>query len=603
MSLKRFKMILFKLPSSQQVKQESMTTLQVQQQHRAPTVSQIVTKPQSIKLDGETPTFGGKASTMSIDDWLFMVETKMKLGRVPNDTKIALLSSYLKGTALQLAKHFMDSDPENYEKFKEVMLKNYTPLDQNVEDRSAWHRLRQSDYESFEKYLEDFQFLANRLKASDESKLELLKSQLNHDFRLTLATNQTCKTLEDVIICCRKIAPFYEHKKKAHQINVVSKFQQRCRFCGKTNHKIEQCFKKRNLENRTKESSDRDKKTYNQKPYNRVVKVSDITCYKCKKPGHIAKNCRVKQVNVIEDDSRVKKVFNIEREDVDIPFVIGTINDIDMNLKIGLDSGACVSVLSKNIIRKLDLIEEPSDLEIKGVIGNTSKVLSMVKKVEINIQGYTCILDFVVLDHDSHDILLGIDWFKLSRAGLYPYLNLLRFPSGDVKLDNRKNETIEDNEVSLESIRLVEVPYDSEELLDTIEWNSKPSEVVPGLSLTKKDEILFFDLLKKNEGRFAHCNEDLDRCTVMPFTGRFETNIPVYTPAYRHSSLEEDIIDKEFESWLSAGIVVNSSSPWSSPVIVVPKKDGSHRVCIDYRRINKITIRFQYQILMTYIHN
>ena len=261
-----------------------------------------------------------------------------------------------------------------------------------------------------------------------------------------------------------------------------------------------------------------------------------------------------------------------------------------MNLKIGLDSGACVSVLSKNIIRKLDLIEEPSDLEIKGVIGNTSKVLSMVKKVEINIQGYTCILDFVVLDHDSHDILLGIDWFKLSRAGLYPYLNLLRFPSGDVKLDNRKNETIEDNKVSLESISLVEVPYDSEELLDTIEWNSKPSEVVPGLSLTKKDEILFFDLLKENEGRFAHCNEDLDRCTVMPFTGRFETNIPVYTPAYRHSSLEEDIIDKEFESWLKAGIVVNSSSPWSSPVIVVPKKDGSHRVCIDYRRINKITI-------------
>ena len=247
---------------------QTNTTLNEPSPHLAPTVSQIVTKPQSIKLVGETPIFGGKASTMSIDDWLFMVETKMKLGRVPNDTKIALLSSYLKGTALQLAKHFMDSDPDNYEKFKEAMLKNYTPLDQNVEDRSAWHRLRQSDYESFEKYLEDFQFLANRLKASDESKLELLKSQLNHDFRLTLATNQTCKTLEDVIICCRKIAPFYEHKKKAHQINVVSKFQQRCRFCGKTNHKIEQCFKKRNFENRSKESSDRDRKTYNQKPYN-----------------------------------------------------------------------------------------------------------------------------------------------------------------------------------------------------------------------------------------------------------------------------------------------------------------------------------------------
>jgi len=49
------------------------------------------------------------------------------------------------------------------------------------------------------------------------------------------------------------------------------------------------------------------------------------------------------------------------------------------------------------------------------------------------------------------------------------------------------------------------------------------------------------------------------------------------------------VIDMEVEKMLQEGIIEPFSSPWSSPVVVVRKRDGTHRFCIDFRRVNEIT--------------
>lgn len=72
---------------------------------------------------------------------------------------------------------------------------------------------------------------------------------------------------------------------------------------------------------------------------------------------------------------------------------------------------------------------------------------------------------------------------------------------------------------------------------------------------------------------------------------------PVRARPRRLSVQEKQILQKQVDEWLRDGIVKPSRSAYSSAVVIVKKKDGSHCVCIDYRQFNKKVIRDQFTIL------
>ena len=71
---------------------------------------------------------------------------------------------------------------------------------------------------------------------------------------------------------------------------------------------------------------------------------------------------------------------------------------------------------------------------------------------------------------------------------------------------------------------------------------------------------------------------------------------PVSIPPYRLSRIEEDEIATQLKDYLRMGHIRHSKSPWGAPVILVKKKDGTWRMCVNYRRLNKMTIRNSYPL-------
>jgi hypothetical protein len=71
---------------------------------------------------------------------------------------------------------------------------------------------------------------------------------------------------------------------------------------------------------------------------------------------------------------------------------------------------------------------------------------------------------------------------------------------------------------------------------------------------------------------------------------------PIYKTPYRMATPELVELKEHIKELLEKGFIHPSSSPWGAPVIFVPKKDGTRRLCMDYRALNEVTIKNKYPL-------
>lgn len=115
-------------------------------------------------------------------------------------------------------------------------------------------------------------------------------------------------------------------------------------------------------------------------------------------------------------------------------------------------------------------------------------------------------------------------------------------------------------------------------------------------NLTKSEYQTVQSLLKKNSAIFADSKNDLGHTNIVQHTINTGNAMPVKQNPRRIPLAQRKEVEDEIQRMLDNNIIHVSQSPWSSPIVVVKKKDNSIRLCIDYRKVNSVTIKDSYPL-------
>nr|VZI05385.1 unnamed protein product [Spirometra erinaceieuropaei] len=123
----------------------------------------------------------------------------------------------------------------------------------------------------------------------------------------------------------------------------------------------------------------------------------------------------------------------------------------------------------------------------------------------------------------------------------------------------------------------------------------QPSDLVhlvpdsPGFSSEQITAVR--NLIFKNSAAFAWDGEPLGRTNVLQHTIDTGSARPIRQPPRRVPVHFQKQLEQTIKDMLDKHVIRPSSSPWASPIVLVKKKDGSLRLCVDYRKLNAVTVK------------
>ncbi|KAE9347460.1 hypothetical protein PR003_g6924 [Phytophthora rubi] len=109
--------------------------------------------------------------------------------------------------------------------------------------------------------------------------------------------------------------------------------------------------------------------------------------------------------------------------------------------------------------------------------------------------------------------------------------------------------------------------------------------------LSIEQKSLFRSELSRFRDMFVESSKKPGRTDLLKFRVDTGDSLPIKQQPYRVSFAEGEIMEAEIQQYLELGFVRESNSPWASPVLMIRKPDGGIRFCIDYRKLNAVTVK------------
>ncbi|GJW30642.1 reverse transcriptase domain-containing protein, partial [Tanacetum coccineum] len=257
------------------------------------------------------------------------------------------------------------------------------------------------------------------------------------------------------------------------------------------------------------------------------------TCFNCNRPGHLAKDCRGVPRNV--------NLVNARNPTVRACYECGSTDHF--RNQGNQARGRAFMLGAEEASQDPNIVTEPGDLgfiyKIKIASGHLVEIDKVIKGCKLEIEGHVFDIDLVPFEHGSFDVIIGMDWLSNYKAKIICHEKVVRIP-----LPNGKIVVVRDF---------------PEVFLDDLSGLPPIQEIEFRIELTPEAT-------------------------------------PVEKSPYHLAPSELEELSRQLKELQDKGFIRPSSSPWGAPVLFVKKKDGSFRMCIDYRELNKLTFKNRYPL-------
>ncbi|GAU31427.1 hypothetical protein TSUD_221980 [Trifolium subterraneum] len=282
-------------------------------------------------------------------------------------------------------------------------------------------------------------------------------------------------------------------------------------------------------------------------------------CFKCGGAFHPMHQCPDKQL----------RVLIMEDGDGDVPDTVvlafqGEVCGVPVLILI--DSGATHNFISQKLVKKMGWeVEETPLMNIKLGDGFQSNTKGVCRSLEMKIGDFPLTPTMHLFELGGIDVVLGIEWLKTL---------------GDMIINWRQQTMSFWSNKRWVTLKGIDGDNEHEEEEELTEGQQKELE----------------ELLHRYQNVFREPTGLPPRRNKEHIINLVENHSAVNVRPYRYPHHHKNEIERQIQEMLTVGIIRHSTSAFSSPVILVKKKDNSWRMCIDYRALNKVTIPDKFPI-------
>nr|GEY97915.1 putative reverse transcriptase domain-containing protein [Tanacetum cinerariifolium] len=300
-----------------------------------------------------------------------------------------------------------------------------------------------------------------------------------------------------------------------------------------------------------------------------------VTCFECGAQGHFKRDFPKFKNNNSGNQARNggatarAYVVGNARKNLDANVILGTFLLNNRYASILFDTGVNRSFVSTAFSFLINIvpIALDHDYDVKLADGKIIGVNTIIRGCTLNFLNHPFNIDLMHVELSSFDVIIGMDWLVKYHAVIVCDEKIVRIPFGNEILIIHGDKSNNGHGSQLEIISFTK----------TQEYFLKECHVLLAHGTIKKAED------KSDEKRLK------DVPIVRDFPEVFLEDLPAQAP-YRLAPYEMKELLDQLQKLSNKGFIRPSFSPWGAPVLFVKKKDGSFRMCIDYRELNKLMI-------------